>query len=402
MLHAFVSLTLAATSFPLVASLATSLACCSANHTYPSVFGTEIISLTAVEVRNYSTAVETSGAVLAANLTGLNFCSINVTYTHPGWNDLITVTTWLPLTGWNGRFQGTGGGGWATGSDTQLVAPAVAAGYAAATTDGGHSNLLVHPDWALSSPGNVNYFLLQDFASVALSDMTVIGQALTESFYGRPAAHSYWNGCSTGGRQGLMLAQRYPELYDGILALAPAINWDSFIVAEYWAQHVMNRIAYYPPACELEAFTAAAIAACDDLDGVVDGIISDENACDMDPHSVIGQSFLCNGTVPMQLTAAGAEIALAAWTGPVDASGKKQWYGLNRDANLTAGLVATTASLNGTLTSAPFPIPTDWIKFFIEKDPLFNIANISDAEYFRILHESRNQYAGIINTADPT
>ena len=103
----------------------------------------------------------------------------------------------------------------------------------------------------------------------------------------------------------------------------------------------------------------------------------------------------------MHLTAAGAEVVLAAWTGPVDASGKKQWYGLNRDANLTAGLIATTTQRNGTVTSAPFSIATDWIKYFIEKDASFNVANISDAEYFRILHESRNQYAGIIDTSDP-
>ena len=74
------------------------------------------------------------------------------------------------------------------------------------------------------SPGNVNQYLLLDFASVALNDMTVLGKTVTKSYYGIPPKYSYWNGCSTGGRQGLMMAQQYPEQYDGILAACPAIN----------------------------------------------------------------------------------------------------------------------------------------------------------------------------------
>ena len=77
-------------------------------------------------------------------------------------------------------------------------------------------------NWALTSPGNVNWVLLQDFASIALDDMTNLAKAVVEEFYGTAPKYSYWNGCSTGGRQGLMHAQRYPKSYDGILAVAPA------------------------------------------------------------------------------------------------------------------------------------------------------------------------------------
>ena len=249
-------------------------------------------------------------------------------YTHPGWNDTVNVRIWLPFADdWNGRFRGVGGGGWVTGDGDPALAIAVSGGYSAASTDGGHPNDNVSPsNWALASSGNLNYPLLQDFAATALADMTLLGQAVTESFYGHKPKYSYWTGCSTGGRQGLMMAQRYPELYDGIIATAPAINWDSFIVAEYWAQHVMNQLGVYPPPCELQAYTKAAVAACDTLDSLDDGVISDPSACNFDPYSIVGQAFSCGAEDDMNFTKAGATVATAAWTGPVDASGTQQWY----------------------------------------------------------------------------
>ena len=107
-----------------------------------------------------------------------------------------------------------------------LIAPNTASGWALASTDGGHSQYSRSgKDWVLNSPGNVNLNALQNFASIALSDLSMIGKQITSSFYGREPKKSYWSGCSTGGRQGLMLAQRYPTAFDGILAVAPAVNW---------------------------------------------------------------------------------------------------------------------------------------------------------------------------------
>lgn len=272
---------------------------------------------------------------------------------------------------------------------------AVHDGYSAASTDGGHdsstANTASPANWALLSPGNVNLPLLQDFAAVALADMTLLGKAVTESFYGHKPEYSYWTGCSTGGRQGLMLAQRYPELYDGIVALAPAINWDTFLVTEYWPQQVMNRLGVYPPPCELQAFTKAAIAACDGLDGLEDGIITDPNVCDFDPFSIVGRTFSCEDNEERNFTSDGATVADAAWTGP------NQWYGISKDAALS-GIAGTNDSSS---SGIPFRHSVDWIKYFVAKDPAFAIENMTDDEYFRVLHQSRNQYASIIGTTDP-
>ena len=99
------------------------------------------------------------------------------------------------------------------------------------STDAGHTqnNSGDASPWALVSPGNVNQYLLLDFASRSVHDMTVLGKAVTEAFYAAKPAYSYWQGCSTGGRQGLGEAQMYPDDYDGIVAAAPAVQWNDFV-----------------------------------------------------------------------------------------------------------------------------------------------------------------------------
>lgn len=166
-------------------------------------------------------------------------CQLTVNYTHLGWGDHITTWVSLPIDNWNGRFMGIGGGGWVTGYLSRL-SQGVFGGYAAASTNGGHDETATVKSWALSSEGNINWPNLQDFSSVSLDDATSLGKAATKMFYGQSPKFSYWNGCSTGGRQGLMMAQRYPTQYDGILAGSPAINWDKFIPAEFWPQMLMN------------------------------------------------------------------------------------------------------------------------------------------------------------------
>lgn len=199
---------------------------------------------------------------------------------------------------------------------------------------------------------------------------------------------------STGGRQGLMLAQRYPDAFDGILALAPAINWNRLLIAGYWPQHIMNRLGHYPPPCELNAITAAAIEACDSLDGLQDGIISQPGTCDFNALSIVGTDFDCEGQL-QTLSLEAATIANAAWQGPRSPSGRYDWFGLTKDTPLTNGLVNTECSGNNasSCTGSPFAIPVEWIKFFVMKDPDFNLANMTDEQYFRTFHKSVQEWS---------
>ena len=232
--------------------------------------GTRVVSVTA--------AAQPGGTVTLPNLPPVTdvpaYCDITITLTHPGAGDSVRVKLVLPQDRgrWNGRFQATGGSAYLAGDLDGIIATplldGVKNGYATAATDAGvGQNPIDVSDWALTTTGRVNRPLLQNFASRSLHDLAVVGKSATATFYGQDARYAYWNGCSTGGRQGYQLAQDYPQDFQGILAKAPAINWDRFAVAALWSQAVFNSEHVQPTQCELTAFTDAAVRACDRLDG---------------------------------------------------------------------------------------------------------------------------------------
>lgn len=275
-------------------------ACSATNFPLPTIFGAEFLSLEANLVSNFSRNVQTGlytnhGGVVVENL---DFCNVTLTYTHPGQNDTVHVQVWMPSDTWNGRLQMIGGAGWQAGlhyAGLGGMAAAAAEGYASFGTDAGLGSDVYPTNWALTSEGNVNLYLLQDLASVSLNDAAIIAKDIVNTFYGQAARYTYYSGCSQGGRQGLMLAQRYPDAFDGIAASAPAINWAEFFVAALWPSVLMDQLGEYPPSCEFDAITAAAIEACDGLDGVVDSIISNPDLCDFDPLSIVGKVIKCEG-----------------------------------------------------------------------------------------------------------
>lgn len=314
-------------------------ACDASRLTLPPFFGLTVLAITAHEIHNWTDYVPVSPPLPIPDPpppSGLHFCNITVTYTHPGWHDRVHTTLWAPLGSsstprWNGRFVGQGGGGWAARAPDQLWG-AVALGYAAADTDAGHASYGSHFDtvatsrrWSLRSPGNVDLPLLDTFGVRAYEELARIGKAVVVAFYGRAPEFSYWNGCSTGGRQGMLLAQRFPGQFDGILAVAPAINWVTFVVTSLWPLVVMNKAGYYPPACEVQAIEAAAVEACDELDGLKDGVVADDGGCRFDAREAVARTFDCEGDT-RKISAQAAEVVNAAWDGPAR-DGERVWFG---------------------------------------------------------------------------
>ena len=188
---------------------------------------------------------------------------------------------------WNGRFQATGGGGYAGGNPDNILQVADL-GYVASATDTGHEG--GSGSFALDDHGRLNWQLIRDNAYLGVHQMTVVAKALTRALYGVPPRYSYFNGCSSGGRQGLMEAQRFPDDYDGILAVAPAINWARFLPADFWPQLVMIEMGHLLSPCKAEIATAAAVKACDTIDGVEDGVMEDPRRCTFDPETLVGAS----------------------------------------------------------------------------------------------------------------
>jgi hypothetical protein len=267
------------------------------------------------------------------------------------------------------------------------MAGALRNGYATASTDTGHSSSVTPGgSFALNPDGTLNWQLIEDFASRSLIQLTHKAKTLIDAFYGQAAAYSYWNGCSTGGRQGLMLAQRLPDGYDGILAGAPAINWDRFIPAELWPQVVMLRELGGPIAqCKLGVASQAAVAACDGLDGVVDGVLDDPRRCEFDPSTLVGTTTACG-----EFTAADARVIQMIWDGPRGTDGSFLWYGLARGAPLNF--------LAGTF---PFPIAVDHFRYWIKQNPAFDWRTLDYAGFEQSFRVSQQLFSGVIGTDDP-
>ena len=196
----------------------------------------------------------------------------------------ITFEVWMPGTRWNGKFQGIGNGGFAGTITQPALAAAVARGYAAASTDTGHTT--TDASWALGHPEKI-----VDYGHRAIHEMTEKAKSIVSAFYGNGPKRSYFASCSNGGRQALMEAQRYPNDYDGLIAGAPANYFTHILTGFAWnLQATLNDPASYIPASKMKAIEAAALAACDARDGVTDGVIDDPTKCSFDP-SVL----LCKG-----------------------------------------------------------------------------------------------------------
>src|SRR5947209_10800458 len=159
---------------------------------------------------------------------------------------------------------------------------AVKAGYAATATDTGHSGSPIDARWALGHPEKV-----VDFGHRGIHEMTRVAKEAVHAFYGKAAAHTYFAGCSDGGREALMEAQRYPADYDGILAGAPANYWTALLsTAVYNTQALTLDAASFIPPANIPAISQAVLAACDGLDGVRDGILNDPRQCRFDAASI--------------------------------------------------------------------------------------------------------------------
>lgn len=298
----------------------------------------------------------------------------------------INIEVWLPTDGYNNRFQAVGGGGYAGGINFELMTDALQAGYATASTDTGHVGQGLEGSFALRADGTLDMPLISDFASRSLIQLTEKSELLIEAFYGQRADYAYWNGCSTGGREGLMLAQRYPEGYDGILAGAPAINWDRFIPALLWPQIVMIEELGAPvEACKLAEATKAAVEACDALDGVNDGILDDPRACDFDPVSLVGIEMPCG-----VFTDTDAAVIQSIWDGPRSSDGEFLWYGL-----------APGAPLEEVAGSSPFPIGLVHHQTWVQQDPAFDWHTLGYAGFEHAFMTSQERFHGVIGTDDP-
>ncbi len=193
----------------------------------------------------------------------------------------IRFEVWLPeRSSWNGRYQAVGGGGFAGVISYSAMVSAIQAGYVTSSTDTGHVAPSV--EW-LGDPG-----LLRDYGYRAIHEMTVKSKEILDAYYDKPADYNYFNGCSTGGRQGLMEAQRFPDDFDGIVSGAPVNYFVATHYTQLWvalAAHEKDDAGVLAEA-DLAFVNREAIAQCDGNDGVQDGVLEDPRTCKFDPRKL--------------------------------------------------------------------------------------------------------------------
>lgn len=261
-----------------------------------------------------------SAAVVAATATAPEFCDVRG-YVAPQ----IQFELKLPTKTWQGRYLQNGCGGFcgavgATGFPACDLQPG--GDFAVSATDDGHMAAGFDALWAATDEQ-----VRVDFGSRAVHVVAVASKAVIQAFYGTPAQRSYFMGCSDGGREGLMEAQRFPADFDGIVAGAPANDWAP-LNGEFqvWLAriNVDAQGGAILTTAKLPALHAAALASCDGADGLVDGQIDDPRACRFDPASI---QCPAGADQPTCLTPAQVEVARKAYSGPVDGQGRHLYPG---------------------------------------------------------------------------
>jgi len=315
---------------------------------------------------NDSSATITSVST-GSTSSGVPYCLVKV-LVPPA----INIWVGLPTGGqWNGRLQSEGGGGFA--GSVNIPVNSISGGYIGIQTDTGHNG--GGGSFGMLTPvpnGAPNVQLQTDFAYRSEHEMAVIGKQLAQAFYGTQPVFSYWNGCSTGGRQGLRMAQDYPGDYNGILAGAPAVHFDRLGVAQTWPQLPMLLDTGAPISTTKETLAvSAAIAACDANDGVVDGVITDPRKCTYNPvNDPAITKASCTSSDNTCLTPAEAGAIVKIWNGPTNLQGKKLWYGYERGAALNS---VAGANLNS--------IPLQQAQFWIYFDPTWTVSQLNYANF---------------------
>lgn len=272
----------------------------------------EHVTVTAAEPQESGSFTPVEHGKTLRAISGLpGFCRVHgVARPVPG--SQIGFEVWLPLQGWSQRLHMMGNGGYSSSIYFEQMADRLRRGDVAVSTDTGHTGGADDLRFVIDRPE-----ALVDFAHRAVHETALAAKSIVTAFYSSPARYAYFTGCSTGGYQGLSEAQRYPEDFDGIIAGAPGNNRSRLNLAFLWNYEANHRPdnSQILPNSKLPMLTRAAVAACDRIDGVADGVINDPRDCHFDPAGI-----QCRAADREDcLTAEQVQTARKIYAGPRDA-----------------------------------------------------------------------------------
>ncbi|KAI0878075.1 tannase and feruloyl esterase [Hypoxylon argillaceum] len=331
----------------------------------------------------------------------IDYCTVTFAYSHNGIaNDLVHVSYLVPAPDkFSNRYLSTGGGGLAINSGAQYTPSGIIVGAVAGITDGGFGSFNTQFDAVfLLANGTVNWQATYMFGYQAHHELATLGKQFTRNLFSIPATgklYSYYQGCSEGGREGWSQAQRFAEQFDGLVTGAPALRFSHLQTNHLSGGVLAEAVGYSPPPCELEKIRNLTIAACDGLDGRVDGVVSRTDLCKLQFNydAAIGQPYYCaasagggfpggpgggaatpaqNGTV----TAKGVALAKAFTEGLIDSKGKRVYFNPQPGATFADARTAFDAT-TGTWESSPNALGGEWIARFLELQNSSNLASLA-------------------------
>jgi feruloyl esterase len=307
------------------------------------------------------------------------FCRVAARLTPTPDSD-IHVEVWLPASDWNGKLQAVGNGAFSGAISYRAMATALTRGYAATSTDTGHSG--GSASFALGHPEKVS-----DFGWRAVHEMTGAAKQVVAAYYDSAPRFSYWNGCSAGGRQGMKEAQRFPADFDGIIAGAPGLDWtgraaQAVRVANALQENATARLSV----AQMRQVHSAVLRACDALDGVTDGLLENPAQCSFDPAVL-----QCRGSKGAAcLTSLQVETVRLIYSSPPNPQTTRPIPGLARGSELGWTDLGWTASARAT--------GLDQFRFLVFKDPAWTIQRFNfDSDIVR----AEAVDGGTINALDP-
>jgi hypothetical protein len=287
---------------------------------------------------------------------------------------------------WNGRFLFQGGGGLngsvgvPLGAQAAGDSPALVRGFAVVSTDTGHQA----SGGAFDSAFMRDQQAVLDFEYAAVGRVAVLAKEIVARYYGRPADHSYFAGCSTGGREAMLMAQRYPAYFDGVVSGAPAMRTGYSGLGDRWVATSLNQAAPKDAAgkpiptqifseSDKQLIVKALLGACDAKDGAQDGLIFNTRACDFDPIAALTcKGAKTDGCLLPQQTAA----LKKAFAGPKDSRQNQIYPGFPWDTGITAGGLGIPGSIPGLLSPGPGPLGPPNLSTEIDVDrEAFALAN---------------------------
>ncbi|KAK3938569.1 putative tannase subunit protein [Diplogelasinospora grovesii] len=362
-------------------------------------------SVTVNAVTNYTVAAND----LFPGKSGIDFCNVTFSYSHAGLDD-------------TNRYLSTGGGGLAITSGQQGLGAGVVYGAATGTTDGGFGGFdAMLSDVLLTANGTMNYTMLFSFGYKAIHEMSVLGKELTRKFYNSSDFYSYYQGCSEGGREGWSQVQRYGDQFDGVAVGAPAFRQAFQQVLHLFSAIVEITNNYFPPPCEMDKINNDTIAACDALDGRVDGVVSRTDLCKLhyNVSASIGNAYSCaassggssfypggsaatpaaNGTV----TAQAASIAQQIVKGIFDSQGRQVYISFQPSATFEDAMTTFDTTTGEYQASVDGSIGVQYVNLFL-KEINSGSLDLSSATYDTLrswILEGMQKFADTLQTTWP-